>query len=228
MDIIDLNFTGKETTQERLIKATQALIALYGYDAMTTRMIANTAKVTLSAINFHFGSKEELTKAAVMKAAEDLQKIYSEKACEIRHFLKQKPVDKEQAWGYLDRFLHARIRQALDYKRSWINIGIAEHENGLPESSRGIMAAVAVQTNESVLAELIQAVSVRPNPYTALVMARSISATIMTVTEKPVILNKLAEFMDVDISDKHQLEMALHDYFMRAIEANVSRHPWQK
>ena len=96
MDIIDLNFTGKETTQERLIKATQALIALYGYDAMTTRMIANTAKVTLSAINFHFGSKEELTKAAVMKAAEDLQKIYSEKACEIRHFLKQKPVDKEQ------------------------------------------------------------------------------------------------------------------------------------
>ena len=220
MDIIDLNFTGKETTQERLIKATQALIALYGYDAMTTRMIANTAKVTLSAINFHFGSKEELTKAAVMKAAEDLQKIYSEKACEIRHFLKQKPVDKEQAWGYLDRFLH--------YKRSWINIGIAEHENGLPESSRGIMAAVAVQTNESVLAELIQAVSVRPNPYTALVMARSISATIMTVTEKPVILNKLAEFMDVDISDKHQLEMALHDYFMRAIEANVSLNPWQK
>lgn len=61
MDIIDLNFTGKETTQERLIKATQALIALYGYDAMTTRMIANTAKVTLSAINFHFGSKEELS-----------------------------------------------------------------------------------------------------------------------------------------------------------------------
>ena len=109
-----------------------------------------------------------------------------------------------------------------------INIGIAEHENGLPESSRGIMAAVAVQTNESVLAELIQAVSVRPNPYTALVMARSISATIMTVTEKPVILNKLAEFMDVDISDKHQLEMALHDYFMRAIEANVSLNPWQK
>lgn len=72
MDIVNLDFTGKETTQERLIKATQALIAIYGYDAMTTRMIANTAGVTLSAISFHFGSKEELTKAAVTKAAEDL------------------------------------------------------------------------------------------------------------------------------------------------------------
>ena len=45
MDIVDLNFTGKETTQERLIKATQALIAIYGYDATTTRMIANLSLI---------------------------------------------------------------------------------------------------------------------------------------------------------------------------------------
>lgn len=228
MDIVDLNFTGKETTQERLIKATQALIAIYGYDATTTRMIANTAGVTLSSINFHFGNKEELTKAAVEKVAEELCKVYSQRACEARHFLKKKPVDKEEAWGYLDRYLTDRIHHALDYNQSWINIGIAEHENGLPESSRGIMADVVVKTSEAVLAELIEAVSVRPNPYMAMLMARSISATIMTMMEKPVLLNKLAEYMDIDIGDKTQLEMAMHDYFMRSIEANVSRHPWQK
>ena len=50
----------------------------------------------------------------------------------------------------------------------------------------------------------------------------------MTMMEKPVLLNKLAEYMDIDIGDKTQLEMAMHDYFMRSIEANVSRHPWQK
>lgn len=228
MDIVDLNFTGKETTQERLIKATQALIAIYGYDATTTRMIANTAGVTLSSINFHFGNKEELTKAAVEKTAEELCEVYSQRACEARHFLKKKPVDKEEAWGYLDRYLTDRIHHALDYNQSWINIGIAEHENGLPESSRGIMADVIVKTSEAVLAELIEAVSVRPNPYMAMLMARSISANIMTMMEKPVLLNKLAEYMDIDIGDKTQLEMAMHDYFMRSIEANVSRHPWQK
>ena len=228
MDIVDLNFTGKETTQERLIMATQALIAIYGYDATTTRMIANTAGVTLSSINFHFGNKEELTKAAVEKAAEELCEVYSQRACEARHFLKKKPVDKEEAWGYLDRYLTDRIHHALDYNQSWINIGIAEHENGLPESSRGIMADVIVKTSEAVLAELIEAVSVRPNPYMAMLMARSISANIMTMMEKPVLLNKLAEYMDIDIGDKTQLEMAMHDYFMRSIEANVSRHPWQK
>ena len=90
------------------------------------------------------------------------------------------------------------------------------------------MADVVVKTSEAVLAELIEAVSVRPNPYMAMLMARSISATIMTMMEKPVLLNKLAEYMDIDIGDKTQLEMAMHDYFMRSIEANVSRHPWQK
>ncbi|MGN0775671.1 MAG: TetR/AcrR family transcriptional regulator [Candidatus Ventricola sp.] len=228
MDIVDLQFTGNETTQERLIKATQALIASYGYDAMTTRMIANTAGVSLSAINFHFNNKEELTRAAVTQAAEQLSRSYMKAAAEVREFLDKKPVDREAAWGVLDRFLTRRIRRALNYEKSWINIGIAEHENGLPESSRGIMADVAVSTSEAVLAELIEAVSVRPDPYMAMIMARSINATMMTVIEKPLLLSKLAEKMELDIGDRDKMEMALHDYFMRAIEANVTRHPWQK
>lgn len=227
MDFIDLHFTGKEPTQQRLIRATQALIAMYGYDAMTTRMIANAAGVTLSAINFHFGSKEDLTKAAILDAAERLRRAYSKDADEIREFLSQKPVDKEAAWSYLDRFLTGRIRQSLDYRKSWINIGLAEHESGLPQSSRGVMADVVISSSEAVLAELIEAVSVRPDPYRAMVMARSINAAIMTVMEKPVLLGKLAERMGQDVSDMDRLEMELHDYFLRSIEANVQLHSWQ-
>lgn len=227
MDFIDLHFTGKETTQQRLIRATQALIAMYGYDAMTTRMIANAAGVTLSAINFHFGSKEDLTKAAILDAADRLRRAYSKDADEIREFLSQKPVDKEAAWSYLDRFLTGRIRQSLDYRKSWINIGLAEHESGLPQSSRGVMADVVISSSEAVLAELIEAVSVRPDPYRAMVMARSINAAIMTVMEKPVLLGKLAERMGQDVSDMDRLEMELHDYFLRSIEANVQLHSWQ-
>ena len=93
MDIVDLNFTGKETTQERLIKATQALIAIYGYDATTTRMIANTAGVTLSSINFHFGNKEELTKAAVEKSGgRTLRSLFAKS-------LRSAPFPQEKASG---------------------------------------------------------------------------------------------------------------------------------
>ena len=51
----------------------------------------------------------------------------------------------KKAWEYLDRFLADRIHKIFHTKSSWINIGIAEHESGLPESSRGILAAKVVE-----------------------------------------------------------------------------------
>lgn len=228
MEIIDIKFDESDSTQDRLIKATQALIAVYGYDATTTRMIANLANVTLSAINFHFGSKENLVKAAMEQAAAQLEKNYEKLAGEIRSFLDSKPVDKEKAWSYLDRFLSDRIRRAFDYNASWINIGIAEHENGLPESSKGLMARVAVHTSEKILAELILAVSDKKDAFKAAVISRVINAAIMTYTEKPLMNQYLGESMDLDLENRERVGDYLHEYAMRSIAAAVTIDPMNK
>lgn len=225
MDIIDIEFNDSETTPERLIKATQALIAVYGYDATTTRMIANLAKVALSAINFHFGNKENLVRAAMVDAAEKLETFYSRLTNEVRSFLKKEPENKEKAWSYLDRFLTDRIRSAFDYKASWINIGLAEHENGLPETSRGLMAQTAVKASEQVLAELIIAISDKKDRFQAALISRSINAAIMSYCEKPLLNQYLEEAMDVPLSDERRVEECLHDYFMKSIAAAVVVDP---
>ncbi len=228
MDIIEIEYGENDTTQERLIKATQTLIAVYGYDATTTRMIANLAKVTLSAINFHFGSKENLVKEAMLRASEQLERTYSRLADEIREFLKKEPENKEKAWSYLDHFLTDRIRRAFNYEASWINIGIAEHENGLPESSRGIMSRAAVRSSEQVLAELILAISDKKDEFRAAVISRAVNSAIMTYTEKPLLSQYLAESMNVDLGDIRRVEECLHDYFMRSIAAAVVVEPHKK
>lgn len=221
MELIDISFKESDTTADRLVKATQALIAVYGYDSTTTRMIANLAQVNLSAINFHFGNKENLVKAAVQKAADNLEKTYSKMACEIRCFLEEKPVDREKAWGYLDRFLADRIRSAFDYKASWINIGLAEHENGLPESSKGILARTAVRTSEQVLAELILAAGDKQDTFQATIIARSVMAAIMSYSEKPMLNQYMEEYMGVNLEDTERVEQSLHKYFMESIAAAV-------
>lgn len=228
MEIIDIKFDENDTTQGRLIKATQALIAVYGYDSTTTRMIANLANVTLSAINFHFGNKENLVRAAMEKASMQLEKNYEKLAGEIREFLEEKPVDKEKAWSYLDRFLADRIRRAFDYQSSWINIGIAEHENGLPESSKGLMSQVAVRTSEQILAELILAVSDKKDTFRAAVISRAINAAIMTYTEKPLLNQYLGESMGLDLGDREKVGDYLHEYAMRSIAASVVIDPRNK
>lgn len=225
MDIIDIHFKDNETTADKLVKATQALIASYGYDATTTRMIANLAGVNLSAINFHFGNKENLVREAVLKAKEELFKFYCEKTEEIRDFLKKEPNNKEKAWEYLDRLLADRIRRTLDYKHSWINVGMVSHENDFPESSRGILAESMIHDNEQILAELILAVSDKKNRFQAGLVARMISASIISYVEKPLLIQHMESAMEIDLDDLRSVEECMHDYFMKSIQAIATIYP---
>lgn len=225
MDIIDIHFKDNETTAQKLIKATQALIASYGYDATTTRMIANLAGVNLSAINFHFGNKENLVREAVLKAKEELSKFYCEKSEEIREFLKKEPINKEKAWEYLDRLLTDRIRRTLDYKHSWINVGMVSHENDLPESSRGILAESMIHDNEQILADLILAVSDKKDRFQAGLIARMISASIISYVEKPQLIQHMEAAMEIDLEDLRSVEECMHDYFMKSIQAIATIYP---
>ncbi|MGN0159550.1 MAG: TetR/AcrR family transcriptional regulator [Brotaphodocola sp.] len=225
MDIVEIKFKDGETTAGKLIEATQALIASYGYDATTTRMIANLAGVNLSAINFHFGNKENLVREALIKAGEDLTNYYCKMSDEVREFLKTDPMNKEKAWNYIDRMLTDRIRRTFNYRRSWINIGLVEHENGLPESSRGMLAERMIRDNEQILAELILAVSDKKDSFQAALVARSISAAIISYIEKPLLNHYMEQFMNVDFSDLDRVEDYMHDYFMKSIAAIATIDP---
>lgn len=48
------------STREQLVYAAGELFAEFGYDGVSTRMIAEKAGVTLGSIHYHFGSKENL------------------------------------------------------------------------------------------------------------------------------------------------------------------------
>lgn len=49
-----------DPTQERLLNEAERLFALRGYDAVTLREITSAAGTHLAAVNYHFGSKENL------------------------------------------------------------------------------------------------------------------------------------------------------------------------
>jgi TetR/AcrR family transcriptional regulator len=52
-------------SRERLLDAAIDLFARYGYDPVSTKTVAEAAKLTQSMVHYHFGSKEELWKAAI-------------------------------------------------------------------------------------------------------------------------------------------------------------------
>jgi len=54
-------------TQEKILDTAERLIALPIYAATSLRQIINEAKVNLAAVHYHFGSKEDLLNAVVMR-----------------------------------------------------------------------------------------------------------------------------------------------------------------
>ena len=57
----------KENTKQRILDSAERLFAEEGYHATSLRSITAAAKVNLAAVNYHFGSKESLLEAVIMR-----------------------------------------------------------------------------------------------------------------------------------------------------------------
>src|SRR3954465_15455194 len=56
-------------TKQRILDAAERLIGEQGYAATSLRQIINKAGVNIAAVHYHFGSKEELLDAVVLRKA---------------------------------------------------------------------------------------------------------------------------------------------------------------
>lgn len=54
-------------TKEKILDLAEALFLEHGYEAASLRQITTAAKVNLAAVNYHFGSKEELFQAVLTR-----------------------------------------------------------------------------------------------------------------------------------------------------------------
>jgi AcrR family transcriptional regulator len=54
-----------ESTKETILQKARRLFARHGFEGVSTRLICDKAKCNVSAISYHFGSKEELYRACL-------------------------------------------------------------------------------------------------------------------------------------------------------------------
>jgi AcrR family transcriptional regulator len=70
-----------EQTRQRLLEATRSLVAERGQDAVTLRSITERANANVSAVSYHFGSKDLLVRTAVEQA---VRLVLTEQATGLR------------------------------------------------------------------------------------------------------------------------------------------------
>ncbi len=62
-------------TRALILDAAQTLFAAHGFEATSMRMITTTAGVNLAAVNYHFGSKDELVRAVILRRLQPLNAL---------------------------------------------------------------------------------------------------------------------------------------------------------
>ena len=58
---------GSAATKERILDTAEALFMEHGFEATSLRSITATAAVNLAAVNYHFGTKEELFESVLTR-----------------------------------------------------------------------------------------------------------------------------------------------------------------
>ncbi len=106
--------TSSLSTPERILAAAETLFAEHGFDGTSLRQVTSAAGVNLAAVNYHFGSKDQLIHKILHRQLDELNAERS-KSLEI---LQQKP------GRHLEDVLSAFIRPplAMTFKRSDGNI----------------------------------------------------------------------------------------------------------
>ena len=104
-------------TKERILDAAEALFMEQGFAATSLRIITARAGVNLAAVNYHFGSKEELIKAVFTRRLGPLNRERIALLDELEEQAKGMPLPPEQV---LEAFLMAGVRVARDARRGGV------------------------------------------------------------------------------------------------------------
>ncbi len=65
-----MNKENQKNTRQRILDAAEELFMQNGFEGTSMRMVTGEAKVNLAAVNYHFGSKEELMQAVLRRRLE--------------------------------------------------------------------------------------------------------------------------------------------------------------
>ncbi|HET9701408.1 MAG TPA: TetR/AcrR family transcriptional regulator [Burkholderiales bacterium] len=101
-------------TKERILDAAEALFIEQGFAAASLRTITARAGVNLAAVNYHFGSKDELIRAVFTRRLEPLNRERIALLDELERNAKGRALPVEQI---LEAFLISGVRVARDARR---------------------------------------------------------------------------------------------------------------
>lgn len=103
-----------EDTRRRILETAIEIFARDGYEGASTRKLAEEAGVNLPAIQYYFGSKEGLHRAAIAHIVEQIEQCLAPVAAQVRAALAKGGLSQAELLGLLFGMLDAFLALVVD------------------------------------------------------------------------------------------------------------------
>jgi AcrR family transcriptional regulator len=110
--------TTSQDTKSRILDAAEHLFMEHGFEATSLRSLTSAASVNLAAVNYHFGSKEELFQAVLTRRLDAMNQERIDLLAKLEREAGDRPVACEKI---LSAMLIPALRLARDEKRGGKN-----------------------------------------------------------------------------------------------------------
>jgi AcrR family transcriptional regulator len=175
--------------KDKLLDAAISLFSKYGFQSTTTRMIANKADVVLSAISFHFGTKENLYISALDYVAKVISSDYNPIYSKIETLYGYGEMYRENAWELICELIDHQLYVAFDMPRKeFLTLLYWEQIYHIDEYCP--ITTVVCQKCENTLAHLIMIYSGIKDQKWAITISRTINGSIISNGEHPMFLRR--------------------------------------
>lgn len=116
MELFELN--EEHTSREKLLTAGVYLFARFGYKGTSTRMIAETTKMNIATMHFHFKNKENFYKNVIAHVENQIKSKYSDFMEKIDVLRIETEIDKDELWRLICEFVDLQLDIAFDESES--------------------------------------------------------------------------------------------------------------
>lgn len=213
----DKNNAKEVSTKERLILAGLHLFSVHGFEATTTRMLAEKAGVNNASVYFHFGTKENLyfevlnTVAGTIKAAfEPLREEIEEKRSLTR-------LNREQAWHYIETYVDLYLSIIRNPENSKI-LYLLLHEQLNPVHNHRPITEVACRDGEQLLVRLLFDYWQSENRPAAVIASRLVTSSLVALSEHPSFL-RVGLGIDTNGDFPGEVWQIIRDYSLASLKA---------
>lgn len=180
-------------TQEKILDTAEHLFAEHGIHATTLRAITTAAKVNLAAVNYHFGTKEQLIQAVLLRR---LTPLNNERQRQFDAVLQTATAEKRLA--HVDEMIRAFIEPTLHFAqqnsahKDFMAITCALMMNPNNEF-RSLFTSIMKPLIDQLFTALQTALSTVPSQALRMRLQFTIGAMIFAMRE-----------IDIPISDQHR------------------------